>query len=154
MRTFTTHKARIALVVAFAAILAQPALKAQTARNGVVANIPFAFQIGTDRLPAGRYTLETEGKILLWIKGDSNSAAMMVLRDSTKRPSADSAVVFHHYGNQYFLREVRTAGDEEFLCSRETKAERRAKLEEDASNPNSGPRKDAKVEVALLTPPR
>lgn len=154
MRTFTTHTDRVALIAAFATILAQPAVKAQTTSNAVVAKIPFAFQIGSYRLPAGTYRLETQGNALLWIKGDSGSAVMMVLKDATKNPSPDSVVVFHHYGNQYFLREVRTAGDEGFLWSSETKAERRAKLELDALNPNSGPREDSKVEIALLTPPR
>jgi hypothetical protein len=154
MRTFTTHKNRIALIIAFAAILSQPAVKAQVSGNAVVADIPFAFQIDSYHLPAGRYTIEMERNSLLSIKGDSRSAVMMVLRDAINKRSADSAVVFHHYGNQYFLREVRTAGNDEVLWSGETKAERRAKLEEDASNPNSGPREDSKVDVALLTPHR
>jgi hypothetical protein len=154
MRIFTTHKDRVALILAFAAILAQPSVKAQVSGNTVVADIPFAFQIDSYHLPAGRYTLETEGSSMLAIKGDSGSAVMMVLRDAMNRPSADSAVVFHHYGNQYFLREVRTAGREDYLWSSESKAERRAKLEEDAANPNSGPREDSKVEIALLAPHR
>jgi hypothetical protein len=95
-----------------------------------------------------------QGNDLLSIKGESGAAVMLVMRDSANQPSRDSAVVFHHYGSQYFLREVRTEGDQGFLWSYETKAERRAKLEQDALNPNSGPREDAKVEIALLTPPR
>ncbi len=154
MRTFTTDKDRIALIVAFAAILGQPVLKAQSSSNAVVANIPFAFQIGSYALPAGTYRIQMQGNDLLSIKGESGAAVMLVMRDSANQPSRDSAIVFHHYGNQYFLREVRTEGDQGFLWSYETRAERRAKLEEDASNPNSGPREDAKVEIALLTPLR
>lgn len=154
MRTFTTHKDRIALILAFAAIVAQPSVKAQVSGSAVVADIPFAFQIDSYHLPPGRYTLVTRGNSMLAIKGDSGSAVMTVLRDAMNRPSAESAVVFHHYGNQYFLREVRTAGAEDYLWSHESKAERRAKLEEDAANPNSGPREDSKVEIALLAPPR
>jgi hypothetical protein len=148
------HKDRIALIVAFAAILAQPGVKAQTTGTTVVADIPFAFQINDHHLPAGKYKLETEGSDLLWIKGDSGSGVMMVMKDHLNSPSSKGAVVFHHYGNEYFLREVRTAGSDGVLWSSETKEERRAKLELAAANPNSGPRGDSKVEVALLTPPR
>lgn len=154
MRTFTTDKDRIALIVAFSAIFGQPALKAQVPSNTVVANIPFSFQIGSYSLPAGTYNIRMQGNDLLSIKGEAGAAVMLVMRDSANRPSRDSAIVFHHYGNQYFLREVRTEGEQGFLWSYETKAERRAKLEEDASNPNSGPREDSKVEIALLTPLR
>lgn len=154
MRTFTTHKDRIALIVAFAAILAQPGVKAQSTGTTVIADIPFAFQIDSHHLPAGKYRIETEGSDLLWVKGDSASGVMLVMKDHLNEPSRKSAVVFHHYGNQYFLREVRTAGSEGTLWSSETNAERRAKLELDALNPNSGPREDSKVEIALLAPPR
>ena len=154
MRTFTTDKDRIALIVAFTAILASPAMKAQTQGNAVVANIPFSFQIGSCSLPAGKYRVQMQGNDLLSIKGESGAAVMLVMWDSANQPSRDSAIVFHHYGNRYFLREVRREGNQGFLWTSETKAERRAKLEEDASNPNSGPREDAKVEIPLLAPPR
>lgn len=147
-------KARVALIVAFATMLAPHTLTAQSSGTAVVANIPFAFQVGSNHMPAGTYKIELQGDDLLWIKGDSGSSVMMVTRQSPNKSPSDSAVVFHHYGNQYFLREVRNAGEAEVMWSTETKAERRAKLEEDASNPNSGPRGDSKVEVALLTPPR
>ena len=154
MGTFTSHKDRIALIVAFAAILAQPGVKAQTAGTAVVADIPFGFQIDSRYLPPGKYRIEAEGAGFLWVKGNTESGVMMVMKDHLKEPSQKSAVVFHHYGNQYFLREVHTAGSDGTLASGESKAERRAKLELDALNANSGPREDSNVEVALRTPPR
>jgi hypothetical protein len=142
------------VVVGLATVLSGPAAKAESFGGAVVANIPFAFQVGSYRLPAGAYNVQMVGNDFLWIKGDSDSVVMVVVRDSGTRPSPNSAVVFHRYGNQFFLREVRAAGEEEFLWCSETKAERRAKLEEDAANPNSGPGEDAKVEIELLAPPR
>lgn len=147
-------KARIALIVAFTALIGQPAAKAQAVSTPVVANIPFAFQIGSSYLPAGTYRVQVKGDDMLWIKGESGSAAMLVMWESANQPSSNSAIVFHHYGDQYFLREIRTEGNHAFLWSSETKAERRAKSDEAAANPNSGPREDSKVEIALLTPPR
>jgi hypothetical protein len=160
MRTFTpVDKTRIALIVALSTVAGVPlgaprALRAQAVNTAVIAHIPFAFQIGSSYLPAGTYRVQMQGNDLLSIKGDSGAAVMLVMWESANKPSGDSAVVFHHYGNQYFLREVRKEGNQAFLWSSETKAERRAKLEEDAANPNSGPREDARVEIALLAPPR
>jgi hypothetical protein len=62
----------------------------------------------------------------------------------------DSALVFHRYGSQYFLREIRSAEDGALLWTGETKAERRAKYEDDGFHPNSTAREGSKVEVALL----
>lgn len=154
MFTLPANKDRIALIVAFAALLAQPAVKAQGVGTTVVANIPFAFQIGPNHLPAGTYRLELEGSDFLWVKGDRCGGVMIVMKEWANRPSTDSAVVFHHYGNQYFLREVRTKGSTDRVWATETKAEHRAKVELAAADPNSGPRDDSKVEIALLAPPR
>lgn len=155
MRTLpSADKARIALIVAFTTLLGQPAAKAQAVGIPVIANIPFAFQIGSSYLPAGTYRVQMQGNDMLSIKGESGAAVMLVMWETANQPPSDSAIVFHHYGNQYFLREVRTGGNQAFLWSSETNAERRAKMEEAAANPNSGPREDAKVEIALLTPPR
>ena len=147
-------KARVALIVAFATLLGPPAVKAQSPSTTVVANIPFSFQIGSCHMAPGTYRVQMTGTDIVWVKGDSGAAALLVVRESTNKASRDSAIVFHHYGNQYFLREVRTEGSDELMWSGETKAERRAKLEQDAFNPNSGPREDSKVEIALLAPPR
>ena len=156
MRTYTAaDKARVALIVAFSTLVGAPcAVRAQAVNTSVIAHIPFAFQIGSSYLPAGTYRVQMQGNDMLSIRGETGSAVMLVMWESANRPSGNSAVVFHHYGSQYFLREVRTEGNQAFLWSSETKAERRAKLEESAANPNSGPREDNKVEIALLTPPR
>ena len=155
MRTLPpADKARIALIVAFTTLVGQPFANAQAVKTPVIANIPFSFQIGSSYLPAGTYRVQMRGEDMLLIKGESGSAVMLVVWESGNQPSSNSAIVFHHYGNQYFLREVRAEGNQAFLWSNETKAERRAKFEEDAANPNSGPREDEKVEIALLAPPR
>lgn len=155
MRTLPpADKVRVALIVAFSSILGPPVIKAQIAPTPVTVNIPFAFQIGFCNMPPGRYAVEMKGNDVLSIKGDSGIAAMMVMWAATNRMSPNSAIIFHRYGDEYFLREVRTARNQGFLWSGETKAERRAKLRQDASYPNSGPREDAKVEIALLTPRR
>jgi hypothetical protein len=141
------------LVVGFATVFSPSAAKAQSLETSVVAEIPFAFQVGGYHLPAGTYDIRMAGDFL-WVKGNGDSVVMVVTKDSSRTPFSSSAVVFHRYGTQYFLREVRSAADDTLLWAGETKAERRAKYEEDAFRPNSTPAEDAKVEVALLAPAR
>ncbi|HTV09167.1 MAG TPA: hypothetical protein VMD97_09015 [Candidatus Aquilonibacter sp.] len=154
MRSLINSKTFLALVAVVTTLFIQPSVKAQKPDDSVVATIPFGFQVGSYHLAAGKYTLEVQGDNVLWVKGDSDSAPVMILRDTARRPSSDSAVVFYRYGNHYFLREIRTAGQQERLEATESKAERRAKLEEEAVNRNPRPGPDAKVEIALLSSPR
>lgn len=147
-------KNRLALILGFSTLLGQPLMKAQAAKSSLIADIPFSFQVGFCTMPAGTYAVDVKGNDVLSIKGESGVAAMLVMWAATGRDTSDSAVIFHRYGDKYFLREVRTAGNQAFLWSGETKSERRAKLEQDAANPNSVPREDRKVEITLLTPPR
>jgi hypothetical protein len=137
------------LVVGLATVFSQSAAKAQTLETSVVAEIPFAFQVGGYHLAPGAYNVRMVGDFL-WIKGEADSVVMVVARDSARSRLSDSALVFHRYGSQYFLREIRSAEDGSILWTGETKAERRAKYEEDAFHPNSTAREDSKVEVALL----
>lgn len=155
MRTLTTSKARLALVAVLAAFLAQPALKAQMASTATVANIPFAFQVGSRALPAGKYTLEMQGTSILLIKGDSRSAVMPVFGESVIKPTLRGAVVFHRYGNQYFLRNIRFPGDDLYRASNESKAERQvAQLQVVASNSSHSSGGTSNVAVATLSTPK
>ena len=140
------------LIVGFATIFSTVG-KGRSFETRVLAKIPFAFQVGGYRLPPGIYSLRTAGDFL-WIKGHSDSVVMVINREPSRGPSSSSAVVFHRYGENYFLREVRSAGDDTLLWTGETKAERRAKREEDALYPNSVRREEAKVEVSLLASAR
>jgi hypothetical protein len=155
MRTPTSSILRLALVAACALIIPQGAIHAQQDVTRAVANIPFAFQLGAYHYAAGRYALELEGDHLLVVKGNANSGMMLVSWDTTNRPSATGKLVFHHYGSQYFLREMRIRGSSEFLGSAESKAEQRVRKEETvAANHRAAPGPKSNVEVALETPSR
>jgi hypothetical protein len=144
----------ITFFAVFATLIGKPVAETKSAGTRLVVNVPFAFQLGPSHLACGTYRLKMYGRDLLSMQGDSGSAIILAGSTSGAKPRQNSAIVFHHYGNQYFLREVRIAGDDSFVWSGETRAERQAKQEEAASNPNSGPREDSKVEFALLAPPR
>ena len=84
------------------------------AQEPVVVNIPFAFVAGQLTLPPGEYRVEKldqgSAVVLLHRVDQRGSALVMTLpARSTERPS-DSKLVFHQYGNRYFLSEYWSAG--------------------------------------------
>jgi hypothetical protein len=75
--------------------------------NGVAAKVPFPFAVGDKVLPAGYYTLKSKSSHVLMIKNPDQSAAALILfqEDGKKSPNGGK-LVFHKYGDQYFLSEV------------------------------------------------
>jgi hypothetical protein len=96
-------------------LLATASASAQTA--ALKANIPFNFIVNKADLPAGVYTLQNMG----------SSATAMLIRSADSQvvkvvlPHACAAVnrsdktklVFHRYGDRYFLAQIWVAGNEQ-----------------------------------------
>ena len=90
------------------------------------ANVPFDFVVGDRTLPAGRYAVSAigVGRETLAIQGTNHSAARLtdVIRS---RQNKSAGLVFHRYGNTYFLSHVWPAGDKagwRLLKSRQQRA--------------------------------
>jgi hypothetical protein len=78
-------------------------------------NIPFAFGVEDQSLPAGQYlvfTVTPERSIRLTSTDGKHSAIVNDLPNHASEPSQNSRLVFHRYGNEYFLAEVWTAGQD------------------------------------------
>jgi hypothetical protein len=78
-------------------------------------NIPFAFQAGDQILPAGEYRLEpaTSGagqfERLRQVDGDAVLIVSTIpVQSKTENP--DPALIFHRYGQTYFLAQIWTGG--------------------------------------------
>lgn len=149
MRTLIASKIRLAVLAALTILVAQPALKAQTPGSRAVANIPFAFQIASYHYPAGTYTLGFLDGQIVSIHGAHSSGVMMVMSSASRHAADTSQLVFHHYGNHYFLREIRIARDGQVMTSPFSSEEHRAQKEEEALNQMTLPANAAGVEVAL-----
>jgi hypothetical protein len=123
MRKYSRLVTAFAAVASFAAVA--PALAQQDVR--LVAHVPFAFAVGEANLPSDTYHLSRLNghRELLLLRGDRTGA--VVRTDEVRLPRTDSepSLVFHRYGNQYFLREIRWE-DTARLDLPETKAERQA----------------------------
>jgi len=76
-------------------------------------NIPFSFGVEDHSLPAGEYlvlTVTPERSVRIVSADGKYSAIINTLPNYAKSPSASSRLVFHKYGNDYFLAQVWTAG--------------------------------------------
>jgi hypothetical protein len=96
------------------------------------AKIPFDFNVGDKKLPAGKYTFSR-------LSGFSDTKTMLVSNvDASTRvfqstfaaqvltPKNESTLVFHKYGDQYFLEQIWTGGEQEGAQLPESRGERTA----------------------------
>jgi hypothetical protein len=117
------------LVTSFAALAAIAAVAPAQARQDVhlVARVPFAFTVGTTTLPSDTYYLSrmNEHRDVLLLRGDRTGAIVYTNEQKLPRSERDPSLVFHRYGDQYFLREIQWE-DTSRLDVPETKAERKA----------------------------
>ena len=110
------------------------AAHAQTSsRQELHASIPFAFQVGNVTLPAGVYAItqinpSAPGVVLRFRSSDSNSIALVQL-DSTSGKAQKQQLVFHRYGDRYFLAQVWTGSVNSGLEASPSKAERALRKE-------------------------
>ncbi len=94
--------------------------------KSVESNIPFDFMVGREKLPAGKYTVETAGDLNTVIVRNwkAKRAAGSISRALQVRAGSKPQLVFHRYGDQYFLAKV--ISDTSGIELPKTKAEREA----------------------------
>lgn len=103
---------------------------AQSARTQkVLANIPFAFNVGAKNLPAGRYTITvlnptSDQKVLQLRSMDGRATAITLTTGVIGNASEAGKLVFRRYGNEYFFAQAQMAGDSTGLAAVKSKAER------------------------------
>lgn len=102
--------AAVTLILAAGFITAGSAL-AQT--HKVAANIPFSFTLNGRSLPAGHYTIESDFNTPNVLRIDDREDDVHMIAMAQRDPSEaqrDNTLVFHRYGNQYFLSSIRANG--------------------------------------------
>lgn len=120
----------VVLIVVIALAAAVVSANAQSSTR-LVANIPFEFVVGDQALASGEYTLRdtgTQGNALMIRSSGAKSSAMR-LTIAIERPRSQgdkhARVVFHRYGQRYFLAEVWSGSDStgrQLLKSRQERA--------------------------------
>ena len=95
------------LVVGLAFVSAVVSANGQ-ATGQVTADIPFQFVVGDKSLPAGEYVVKpfTASRVLAIDNRDSHGSAMRITSEIIGNGKPENArLVFHRYGNRYFLAE-------------------------------------------------
>jgi hypothetical protein len=133
----------IALLMAVVSVQAQSSGKLEV-------NIPFEFQIGSQMLPAGEYSVKrlTQNSVLVRSADGKQSAIAQTPRAVTangNEKALQEKLVFNQYGNQYFLSQVWMVRGSDGRELYKSDAEHRAAREQTVA---SGGAKTQKVEVA------
>jgi hypothetical protein len=78
-------------------------------------NVPFAFEVENKTMPGGSYRVETAltgNGSLQMLRSNSGEARLTISTMDAARISGTPvpSLVFHRYGNRYFLAQIRTGG--------------------------------------------
>ena len=106
---YTTLKTLVMLCLLV--ILAVASVSAQSSSH-IRVNIPFDFTAGKAQLKAGEYLVQSSSEGILVLRRINDRIDTFVLASNTiQRPESKLSpkVVFHRYGNEYFLAEAWTS---------------------------------------------
>ncbi|NWF85833.1 MAG: hypothetical protein HXY18_18600 [Bryobacteraceae bacterium] len=123
----------LALAGCLALLMAAPCM-AQALRL----NVPFAFQVGDKTLPSGDYVVNLDvSSHRITMNGETGEAVNTLFMTCIYPAQFDSrsALVFHRYGEDYFLRQVQTPGS-----SVSMPVSRHEKFVKRAANERRGPK--------------
>jgi len=91
-------------ILAAALAIAVPMIQAQSRLD---ARVPFAFIAGEKSMPAGSYEISTSGAAPVLCSLETNQSRFLMNSIHLQDWNAKSSkLVFHKYGDQYFLSEV------------------------------------------------
>jgi hypothetical protein len=80
---------------------------AQELRSVAKANVPFGFRVGDASLPAGEYSILSNGSGMVVIRNQEIKKGILALGSTQPSTSeAPSQLVFNRYGENYFLSKV------------------------------------------------
>lgn len=96
-------------------------------------SIPFAFTVGRTEMPAGQYLTvrETSATIRLRNRENSKSVSTLVFGGESRRSIPPAQLVFHRYGDKYFLVKIWDGSSEVAVQLPRSKAERDAVRQHD-----------------------
>jgi hypothetical protein len=129
---------KIAMLVLISIATMGLSARAQSLQSKLKADIPFDFSVAGKKFVAGQYSIvranQTSGDLILAISGSDQLTKIFPAMISLERLTAreKGSLVFHRYGNEYFLAEVWPAGSttgRAFVKSRqEREAEQRQRI--------------------------
>jgi hypothetical protein len=148
MTNISVSKLHSSLLIGVLAIGALASASHAVAQGTAVkVDVPFAFQNGSQHLPAGTYRIDLDSEHLMILRGTTPDAAGVAMTNPEQRSSSiDSGkVVFHRYGDHYYLRAVWIPGSEigrKCVMSTAEKREKQLQFARNSTTPSN-------VEIAL-----
>jgi hypothetical protein len=112
-------------------------------------DVPFAFQNGSQHLPAGTYRIDLNSEHVIILRGTAPNAAGVAMTNPEQRAKvqAKGTVIFRRYGDHYFLHEIwmpESTTGRKFVTSRAEQKEKQLQIGEISTAPSN-------VELALNT---
>ena len=128
---FAKGLVKFGLVAVIAMVASVVPTKAQSLQNPLTVNIPFDFTVLDKKLPAGKYSFSraqvSDGDLVVQISSaDGKSVARLTRPVVTRDAANDGMLVFHQYGDEYFLYEIWPAGANTGRAFPKSRAEREA----------------------------
>jgi hypothetical protein len=123
-------------------VLAVGSIQAQS-EGSLEVNIRFDFQVGSKVLPAGEYTvrrLSQNSMIVESADGSERVIAQVPGRVERGRKTDREKLVFHQYGDQYFLAQIWMVRDGDGRELTKSKAEREASKAQTLARGDEKPR--------------
>ena len=107
-------KQRLFSLLAAVVLITAGSLCAQTTDRPVKANIPFDFEAGNKSYPAGAYRVSPISQMGdLSIAGYGLTSGLASSHSiQSNSPSGSTKLVFHRYGDRYFLYQIWVAGED------------------------------------------
>ena len=104
--------AKLGLLAVMMIVAAGASAKAQTLDYRLTANIPFDFSVADKKLPAGKYWVsraqQSQGDMIVQIRAAEGHANVvrLTIPVNSLYPTRNGSLIFHRYGDEYFLAEV------------------------------------------------
>ena len=115
-----------AMVLLIATFLSIPA--GAQSYNTIKANIPFSFTVGKTAFSSGNYLIQRlfqNGSRGIQINGEDTKQSLVQLTfsDQALAPKDETTLIFHRYGEQYFLSQIWVGGEETGIKLPKSRAE-------------------------------
>lgn len=120
--------AAIALFVVATSVTAYSALAQD---HQAKAAVPFSFSVNNNSLPAGNYAIGSDvaSPRVLSLRERDKRVSLLIMGSPGSSSQGNGKLVFHRYGNQYFLTEICSPKGSQNVTFPTSKAEKRAKAE-------------------------
>jgi len=94
-------------------LVALPGLLSAQTRTVIKAQVPFDFVAKGKTMPAGECTIEArgDGQTVLSINSGNQHLFAIPNASESRNPSENTSLVFHKYGDRYFLAAINRQGE-------------------------------------------